>query len=534
LRSVQVTAEERNARSSRLLQLLLLASAALYLYLNLFTVSNTPFLLEGDQNFFWAYGMRMLQGQLPYRDFFQFTTPGTDLFFMGMFATFGPHIWVTDVAIVVLGVALCWACHAIAIRIMPRDWALLTTALFLVCVYGWILDATHHWFSLLAILCAVRVLMCERTPVRVAFAGALLGIACFLTQAVGAAGVLALFAVLAWERLLGQQRWRFFAGPQLVLLISSGLTWGALSAYFFAQLGWQRLWYFWVVYPLRYLVTTDPLFRFGPAGQSIRQTLAMLVTQVQHGLVLAVLVLVYPVVWWYCWRKRQGAFRDAVPLMLLSLSGFVLFLEAIARPNWGRIYSVFLPALILSVWWVTQVGKPRRPVLAALWALLACFAVWQITSRHRHASVVVELPAGNAVIASKEYLEEFSWLKQHTQPGEWFLQTNWLNSYFPLRLRSPIFLDGLWPRAETRPEYVELAVRQMAQQPVELILWSAAQAEPDYACCSREDHLGAFRTYLASHYTRIHVFSNGDEIWQLRQVRGINPSFQTGETDIGR
>jgi hypothetical protein len=516
LRSVQALTEGRDAQSSRLLLLSLLAIAALYLYLNLFTLSNTPFLLEGDQNFFWAYGMRMLQGQLPYRDFFQFTPPGTDLFFMGMFATFGPNIWVTDVTVIILGVALCWTCQAIAIRIMPREWALLTAALFLVCVYGPILDATHHWFSLLAILCAVRVLMCERTPARVAFAGALLGIACFLTQSAGAGAVLALFAVLAGQRVSGQKRWPF-VGAHLVLLISSALTWAALSAYFFAQAGWQRLWYFWVVYPLRYLVTTDPLFRFDSGGQSTRQTLGMLMILVQHSLVLALLVLVYPAVWWYCWRKRRAAdFRDAVPLMLLSLSGFVLFLEAIARPNWGRIYSVVLPVLILFAWWLAQAGKPRRAVLVALWALVACFGIWQVTARHRHASMVVELPAGNAVMVTHEYAEEFSWLRQHTQPGEWFLQTAWLNSYFPLRLRSPIFLDALWPRAETRPEYVDLAVRQMARQPVELILWSPSQAEPDSACCSRENHLGAFRTYMLSHYTRSHVFSNGDEIWQLR------------------
>ena len=157
--------------------------------------------------------------------------------------------------------------------------------------------------------------------------------------------------------------------------------------------------------------------------------------------------------------------------------------------------------------------------------------------------MVVDLPAGNAVMISEEYVEEFSWLRQHTQLGDWFLQTAWLNSYFPLRLRSPIFLDALWPRAETRPEYVDLAVRQIARQPVELILWSPSQAQPDSACCSRDNHLGPFRTYLLSHYTRSHVFSNGDEIWQLRHGLGNGPpatgtgrssSFQTAGTGNGR
>jgi len=84
--------------------------------------------------------------------------------------------------------------------------------------------------------------MCERTPIRVAFAGALLGIACFLTQSAGAGAVLALFAVLAWERRSGAKRCALGRGSDLVLLISCALTWAALSAYFFVQVGWQRLW----------------------------------------------------------------------------------------------------------------------------------------------------------------------------------------------------------------------------------------------------------------------------------------------------
>jgi hypothetical protein len=52
---------------------LLLTIAPLYLYLNLFTFTNIPFYLEGDQNFFCMYALRMLRGERAYRDFFQFT-----------------------------------------------------------------------------------------------------------------------------------------------------------------------------------------------------------------------------------------------------------------------------------------------------------------------------------------------------------------------------------------------------------------------------------------------------------------------------
>ena len=51
---------------------------AVYLYFNLFAFPRTPFLLNGDQAFFWMDAQRMLNGEHVYQDFFQFTPPGTD------------------------------------------------------------------------------------------------------------------------------------------------------------------------------------------------------------------------------------------------------------------------------------------------------------------------------------------------------------------------------------------------------------------------------------------------------------------------
>ena len=158
-------------------QPLLLGMASLYLYLNSFTLSNLPYLRRGDQTFFWEYALRMLQGEHVYRDFFQFTPPGSDLFYLALFRIFGPKIWVTDLAIIILGVAICRVCFEAASQIMDRSWAVLSAALYLVFVYGRILDATHHWFGLFAVVCGIRILLPERTVLRVASAGVLLGVA---------------------------------------------------------------------------------------------------------------------------------------------------------------------------------------------------------------------------------------------------------------------------------------------------------------------------------------------------------------------
>src|SRR5580698_4390230 len=48
-----------------------------YLSFNLFQFSTVPVLLGGDQVFFWMDAQRMMHGDRIYRDFFQFTGPGT-------------------------------------------------------------------------------------------------------------------------------------------------------------------------------------------------------------------------------------------------------------------------------------------------------------------------------------------------------------------------------------------------------------------------------------------------------------------------
>ena len=54
---------------------LLLFGATLYLLLNLFSSPTTPYLLGGDQTFFWLGGQRMFYGERVYIDFLRFTPP---------------------------------------------------------------------------------------------------------------------------------------------------------------------------------------------------------------------------------------------------------------------------------------------------------------------------------------------------------------------------------------------------------------------------------------------------------------------------
>ena len=126
-----------------LIPLLCFFGVPLYLYVNLFTFHNIPFLLVSDQTVFWEYAFRMSQGDHVYRDFFQFTPPGTDLLYLALLNLFGPSLWVVNFGVVLLGVGLFWVCFSVARRILSRNQALFASAIVLILLFGDWLGLIH-------------------------------------------------------------------------------------------------------------------------------------------------------------------------------------------------------------------------------------------------------------------------------------------------------------------------------------------------------------------------------------------------------
>ncbi len=124
------------------------------------------------------------------------------------------------------------------------------------------LNGTHHWFSVLAVMGGVAVLLKARTPPRIAIAGAALGVAAFFTQTRGPLAALGVGGYLVWDRLQTKQPWSLCLKNELLLLVSLAATWGALSSYFLAKVGFWQLGYFQVIYLLRYVSS-------GPSGLSV-------------------------------------------------------------------------------------------------------------------------------------------------------------------------------------------------------------------------------------------------------------------------
>src|ERR1700693_447691 len=296
-----------------------LVGSAIYLYANLFTFGGVPFLLGGDQVYFWSYALRMLHGERIYQDFFTMHPPGTDLFYSILFALFGERVWVTNLAVLVLGVTLCWVCFRIASQIIEKHCALLATWLFLVLVYSKMLNGTHHWFSVLAVMGAVAAILPGATLWRVVLAGSFLGVASFFTQTRGPFALLGFAAFIVWDWQLTKGPWRELLTRQALLLLSFAGTLAALSSYFIATTGFGTLWYFQITYVRQHLVTTASL---GLPEVLAWRNLAFLA---QYLWVYIALPMAYAVALYGCWRSPSTRTRRAVTL--LALVGLCLLAE---------------------------------------------------------------------------------------------------------------------------------------------------------------------------------------------------------------
>jgi hypothetical protein len=219
--------------------------------------------------------------------------------------------------------------------------------------------------------------------------------------------------------------------------------------------------------------------------------------------------------WWGCWRERRNpSSLDTDRIALLALVGLALLIEVAQSVNWLRVYCVAMPGLVLFVWILGR-AKLWAYIGGLIWAAVLCLAFLQTWARHHHGYATVELPAGRAAAASQTY-EKVIWLMQNTKSDQRFFQPGWPGLYLPLGVNNPVYLDGLARDDQTRPQYVELSIRQLRDKQVRYILWSPRLDFPDSCKPPETYHLNEFREFLHSHYRRVWTFSDQDEVWERK------------------
>jgi hypothetical protein len=467
-------------------------------YFRSFVFPATPTLLWGDQLGVATDASRMLAGQLPYRDYFELLTPGSELFYAGWFKLFGVSLWIPNLLMPCLAAATVLFMSLCARHVMRGPFIALPGLLFVGFVLYGSFDAMHHWFSTVIILAAVVVLLNGTTFWRIAAAGALCGLAASFTQSKGAAVLLALLIYI----LLSEKRnegWR----KCLLLCVMALLIFAVINGSFIWAAGLNRWIASVILFPLRYYPSVSinnwrgawPDFQ-GRTG-ALKWICAPFVYLATPFAYLAVL--------WTTRRRRENR------LLLLTLIGLAMFFAVMPALSIKRISTVSPPAMILFAWLLTRAGKRATITGATLAAVSFVVALAMVVHTQTRPWAYLDLPAGRVAIADSAVYEEYRWAVAHTRPGQMYFGMPTM--YLPFHLQNPAPVQAPAPSEYARPEQITAVIDALEKNRVPLLILRPSMYVP-HLLGYPSDHLKPFQDYLYRNYRPTKIFSTNDEVWE--------------------
>lgn len=477
-------------------------------YFRSFIFPHTPILPGGDQLDFVVAGSRIVAGELPYRDFFEKLPVGSDLTFALLIKWFGLYTWLPRLVMDCLAAAIVLLMTLVTGRLVAGPAIALPGLLLTGFILPRSLDATHHWFSTLAALGGMLVLLDGITSSRIAASGALCGLTACFTQTVGATVITGFVAYLVWTARregLPAVKWL----RRCLLLVSSAAAVFAIANTYFIWIAGLGHWLFCViVYPLRYF-TAPAVNNWRVVKYDFGWNLG-LGKWIFFPFVYATVPLVYIIFALDMGRSRKK--NQDVPwdqLVLIALTGFALFLSVAPSPSLKRLSHVSPPAMILLAWLLNRPGKTASRLKAMLGGLAVAIAIAGSVYYQTRWRAYLDLPAGRTAFLDPVEYDEYRWMLGHTHPGQYFFGMPPM--YVPLHLLNPTAVEGFDTSEYTRPEWVVAGVQALRTHQVPLIM---LRTSGYYLLPTGSPHLDPFRNYLRQNYRLTRTFPNGDDVWE--------------------
>jgi hypothetical protein len=475
-----------------------LVFAAAFLYLSLFVLPATPIAgTDNDQSLYLHNATRMFYGQMIYRDFFQFTPPGTELVYLGLFKLFGIRAWIPNATLVVLGLGLTWLCVFISRKVLNGLTAYLPALLFLVLAFDSDLDASHHWFSVIAVITACALILQERSLARVAGAGALCAVASFFTQARGGLALVGFAFFLWWDHRKRPQQGDSLLWSEGALAAVFAAVTVVLNSYFVWKVGLTRFLWSTVTFGIKYYPAEKQMNSL-QAYMAVVPTLANWRHVPDPGWVFihALVPLIYLLFFARCWREfRKRPEQPWSQLMLVNLVGFFLFVGVAPAPVYWRLCVVALQGFIILAWFLRPPAKLHTLIRQALWVAAVAAMLGIVVHQQTRWRAVLDTPTGRAAFFDPADFERYQWLGLHTHPSEPFFDCSG-QSYFLLGLRSPAAVSFLTDSDYLRPEQAHDVEQSLERNRVPVVEWCT---NLDFGV-RPDDHLGPLREYLHANY----------------------------------
>jgi hypothetical protein len=504
--------------------IIFLAVSCVYLYLTLFRLPATPIFFENDHFIQMYDAVRMLDGDVMYRDFFQFTFPGTEVWYLMLFSVFGERIWLLNATILMLGLALTWTILAMSRRVITGWFVFIAPAIFLFFGFRWYaMDGGHRLFSCLFAALAILVLLKGVDLPRLAAAGALAAVSSFFTQTRGVAIVAAIGFFLVWHH------YPFKNGEGKRFLVNGTALAGSFGAVLLILIG-----YFLATAGVPFFVRSTLLFAQNYNSDPVNNS--NLYLQFWEGLfsgnvnlsslpvdlfyyLLVPAVYIIPIA--YCAVRRTDDSERWGRVILLSLAGLFLFLVTTGLSA-VRLYHVAIPGLILFVFWLSRVTWRAVPAagVAVIVAASLGLAVWGQLKAY---PPPVELPTGTVVFTSDQAAEKYVWLNENTEPGDLVFESFRTVVNFPLRLKNPASVPMLRDTNYSSKAQVERVIFELGVRPPKFILWDGNWSKPAHERHDG-DHLAPMYELLQARYQMRQqltpVYGIDIEVWEQRGADG--------------
>jgi hypothetical protein len=479
-------------------------------YLRGFVLPHSPLLLWGDQVWFATKGARIIAGEIPYRDFFEFLTPGTDLVYAALFRVFGVLPWLPNLVMDFLAAYAAWLMTFCAARVVRWPLAALPAILLIGFVLYGSLDATHHWFSTVLIMTAVAVLMRGSSQLRITLAAFFIGTATCFTQTKGVATAIGLVVFLVWQSIReGHSHARLRRRVGLFLGVST-VAFFALNLPFVVAVGTGN----WIkqvfVFPILYFGSV-PTNNLHGTWHQFRDS-----TSIFKWVCFPFLYIGLPLIYaGFFLRMRQRLKSDPDEpwdrLLLMAIIGVAMLAVMIPALSLRRVSCVSPPAMILLTWQLSHMGRLRRALPVALGAVSCLIAASQIYAVQFRPRIMISLPSGSFALPDANNYELYRWSADHTRPGQWFFGSTVLD--LPLGVRNPTPLEALGPGEYTRPEQLSAVIAALERAKPPLLILPHLIVRPD-SRGRKTDNLGPFRAYLLHRYQLVKTFRGGFEAWQ--------------------
>jgi hypothetical protein len=434
-------------------------------------------LVNGDEGIVLQGAQRVLEGEVPYRDFFSFFTPGSYYWLAFFFKVFGSSILVGRAVLVVEGGLFSVLTYLLARRVCSRWSALLAAYLVTLTCLPYRFIVLHNWdstlWACLALYCAVRFLERPRPGWALA-TGWFAALTCLFEQSKGAGLVLGLsagFLILGWKE-HGRVRWNWrrmatllagFSGPILFTLIYFGLK---------HSLPQLLADWFWPLHhysavnkaPLGFLVL-DPAERHTIyAGTPLSLLLTLLITGPWYVVPVLPFLAGFGLTHWStkAWRGSPAPGKGSYYVLAsATLVGLLVSTLATGRPDFTH-FVYLSPLFFLMLAWIAEGRDIPFSLLHAVKPLLVFFLFLSFTTfglaflwQPLHARQTLETRRGTLKMNGSDHVLDY--VQAHVSAGESMLVYPYLPLYYYFTAtHSPGRYEYMMPGFHSPQQFQEL------------------------------------------------------------------------------